>query len=447
MQINPKLRGKMPRVDPATPFRTKDGAVRGWKVTLPGNHRLATPAVVGGYVFLGGGFGSYEFYALDAQTGQVVWQYQTSDDGPTAAVVADGYVVFNTESCELEVLTLDGQPVWKKWLGDPLMSMPAVGGGLLHAAFPDSRGDRRHYLGTFDLATGREVGRQPISGEVITAPVLAEDRVYLTTLDGTLCCFPADGGPAVWQEPRNATSAPLVRDRQCYFSQRHEVAAATAAAAPQQTEHLAACSPATPAETVVYDCTGTPADYLDYRKRRRGSPYHAASAMADVHVGFGGHKGDARMDQAMRHLGKAHVSEVWAHQGSRPAFWRGRLFSALGAALHCVDAATREPSWKKTLREGLAELLDGLITPPVVVNGKVFVATFDGEVCCLSAGTGDLLWSVPVGEPVLFQPAVAHGRVYATTQVGSLFCLETGDPDDDGWLMWGGGPDHNGLFE
>jgi outer membrane protein assembly factor BamB len=68
-------------------------------------------------------------------------------------------------------------------------------------------------------------------------------------------------------------------------------------------------------------------------------------------------------------------------------------------------------------------------------------------VCCLSAGTGDLLWSVRVGEPVLFQPAVARGRVYATTRAGSLFCLETGDEKDDGWNMWGAGPGHNGRPE
>ena len=34
-----------------------------------------------------------------------------------------------------------------------------------------------------------------------------------------------------------------------------------------------------------------------------------------------------------------------------------------------------------------------------------------------------------------------------TTQAGSLFCLETGDPGDDGWLMWGAGPNHNGRLE
>jgi outer membrane protein assembly factor BamB len=79
------------------------------------------------------------------------------------------------------------------------------------------------------------------------------------------------------------------------------------------------------------------------------------------------------------------------------------------------------------------------------VNGKVFLGTLDGEVCCLSAGAGDFLWSVRVGEPVLFQPVVARGRVYATTQAGSLFCLETGDPGDDGWLLWGANAAHNGL--
>src|SRR3974377_1170210 len=121
MQIKPEQRGKLPRVEPAVPFQSPDGRFERWKLRIPGGHPLATPAVVGDRIFLGGGFGSYEFYAFDARDGRLAWQYQTSDDGPTAAAVAEGHVVFNTECCELEVLTVDGAPVWKKWLGDPLM--------------------------------------------------------------------------------------------------------------------------------------------------------------------------------------------------------------------------------------------------------------------------------------------------------------------------------------
>jgi outer membrane protein assembly factor BamB len=448
MQINPNLRGKLPRVNPPVPFRTEDDAVRGWKVTIPGGRPLATPAVADGLVFLGGGFGSYDFYAFDAATGQVAWQYQTTDDGPTAAVVTEGHVVFNTESCELEVLTTGGRAVWKRWLGDPLMSMPALDGGRVYVAYPDSRGDHHHYLGALDLRSGREVWRQRLNGEVITAPVLAEGHVYLATLDGALCSFRQDSGAPVWQEASNATSAPAVWKGRCYFGQRREVPPeGSTEGLPQQTEQVAARGLGANAPTVPYSCTGTPADYLDYAKRLRGSPRHRACELADGAVGFAFHKGDAKMAQAMHNLGKGHVSDVWAHQGSKPFLWRGRLYSALGDALHCVDPETRTPYWKRTLRERDArtELLDGLLTPPAIVNGKIFLGTLDGAVCCLSAWSGETIWSVRVGEPILFQPAVAGGRVYAPTQAGNLFCLETGDPRDDGWLTWGAGPDHNGL--
>jgi outer membrane protein assembly factor BamB len=448
MKIDASLRGKLPRVEDPKPFADPDSGLRGWQARIPGGRPLATPAVVDSRVFLGGGFGSYEFYGLDADSGRVAWQYQTEDDGPTAAAVADGRVVFNTESCELEVVTTEGRPVWKRWLGDPLLSMPAVGGGRVFMAYPDSRGDRRHYLACFDLADGREVWRQPLTGEVITCPVLAEGHVYLSNLDGTLACFGQEDGRPLWQETRNATSAPVVWRRQCYFSQRHEVPPKAAAAA-QQMEQLARKMAMAGSPTEAFQGTASPADYLDHEKRRRRSPHYGTHTTYDTTVGFGGHKGDAKIAQSMHNLGIGHVFGVWAFQGSKPFVAHGRLFSGMGDTVHCADPETKEVFWKTNLREGDAgaELLDSILTPPAPVNGKLFLGTLDGRVLCLSAASGEILWRVRVGEPVLLQPAVARGRVYAATGAGSLFCLETGDPADDGWLMWGATPAHNGLPE
>lgn len=436
-------RGQLPAVEPAVRFTSPERR-SGWRIALPGRHPLATPAVVGGRVFLGGGFGSYEFYALDAVSGAVVWQYQTGDDGPTAAVVADGFIAFNTESCELEILNLAGRPLWKQWLGDPLLSMPALGGGHVYMAYPDSRGDHRHYLACFDVLSGARRWARPIDGEIITAPVLDDGKVYLATLDGTIACFRQEDGGEVWREPRNATSAPTVRDGQCYFSRRKEVARAGSS---QQTESLAkrACAPNSATHTLAG--TERDADYLDHGKRAARSPRYASTNHMDAAVGFGAHKGDAKIHQAMHNLGHGHISALWAYQGSKPFVARGRMYSGLGDTVHCVDPRSEATYWKRALGNANGELLDAMLTPPALANGKVFVGTADGVLHCLDAESGATLWSATLGEPILFQPAVAAGRVYAASSQGSLFCLETGDPADDGWPMWGGSPGHNGGCE
>jgi hypothetical protein len=57
------------------------------------------------------------------------------DDGPTAAVVEDGCVAFNTESCTVIVAeTKTGKVIWQEWLGDPLMSQPAISKSRLYIA-------------------------------------------------------------------------------------------------------------------------------------------------------------------------------------------------------------------------------------------------------------------------------------------------------------------------
>jgi outer membrane protein assembly factor BamB len=445
MKIDAKLRGHLPRVSDPVAWSGKDR--KGWKVSIPGGRPLATPALADGRLFLGAGFGSYDFFAFDALSGSLLWQYQTEDDGPTAAVVQEDLVAFNTESCELEVLTVEGKSVWKKWLGDPLMSMPAIQGERIFQAYPDSRTDHHYYLAAFELRTGRELWKQPLPGEVITAPVLAEGNVHLAHLDGAISCFQQEDGKEIWREEKKATSSPAVWQGQCYFSQREEVIIPRAAGGGvQQTEHLSARGRGAKAATVAYAATAAKADYLDHAKRQARSPHYALYQHADSMVGFGAHKGSAKMAQAMGNLGQGHVSGLWAYQGSKPFVYRGRLFSAIGDAFHCVEPNTKEVFWKRCLHDNPdgQEVLDNCLTPPALANGKLFAGTIQGEVCCLAAETGEVLWRESLGEPVIFQPAVVNGRVYAATNSGNLFCLETGDPRDDGWFMWGATAAHNG---
>jgi Ca-activated chloride channel homolog len=452
-------------------FVPKDGTLTGWKMTIPSGRQLATPAVAGGKVFVGGGFGSHEFYALDAATGRKLWQYQTHDDGPTAAVVSDGYVGFNTESCELEILTVSGKTVWKKWLGDPLMSMPAIDRGKVYMVYPDSKGDHQHYLACFELKTGKEFWKKTLIGEIITAPVVAAEHVYVAALEGTLYCFGQHDGELLWKQKANATSSPVVWQHRCYFSRRQEISQKKGdKILKQQTEQLAQRGIGVKDDTSNFVATSQSADYLDVQKRI-ASPVEAANQTTDGQVGFGNAglgglgfgggglggigamKGDAKMAQAMANVGQASVVGVWSYQGSKPFLHQGRLYNTMGDTLRCVDPQGEKVLWKKTFhsentkdkKPGGQPLLDSVLTPPSIVNDKIFLGTSRGELICASVKNGETLWKATVGEPIVFQPVIAKGRVYASTSKGSLICLETGDAKDDGWLMWGATAAHNGL--
>jgi hypothetical protein len=158
---------------------------------------------MGGRVYFGGGFGSHEVYALDGHSGHLLWQLKTRDDGPTAVVGVGTLVAFNTESCTLEVVdALDGRLVWERWLGDPLLAQPAIAGPRVVMAYPR---EGRHWLGAFDLASGDPLWETSLRHDVITAPVVAEGHVFLSTFDGT-----------VWSidpSPRSAGSRRATRPR------------------------------------------------------------------------------------------------------------------------------------------------------------------------------------------------------------------------------------------
>ena len=447
--INNRRKGPV-KIGAPVSFKTKEGK-KAWKVVIPGNRPLATPAVVDGKVYVGGGFGSFEFYALDAKTGKQVWQYRTGDDGPTAAVVSDGYIAFNTESCELEVVSIKGKRIWKKWLGDPLMSMPAINNGKVFMAFPNSRGDRKHYLACFDLKTGKEHWRKVIPGDIITAPVIEDNQIYVSTLEGTVTCFNETSGKVVWQDKKNATSSVAVYKGKCYFSQREatKIKGKDGKLIVQQMESLALRPVAVGGKIVKLSETSRKADYLDFKKRTVHSSLEDANKKIDGTVGFASAPAAAKLYQANKNLGVGTVCSVWSYQGSRPFFYKGNLVSSMGDELKCVDPKTKKLLWSTKIesKSKTKILVDSHLTPPAIVNGKMFLGTSTGEVLCMNAESGKLLWKATVGEPILFQPAVMNGHVYVSSSTGSVFCVETGDANDTGWAMWGGNPCHNGVVE
>jgi Ca-activated chloride channel family protein len=400
----------------------------GWRARLRHGRGIATPAIGQGRVFVGGGYGTYQFYAFDAATGALDWTIRTEDDGPTAAVVADGCVVFNTESCTLYVVEAEtGKTVWKKWMGDPLMAQPAVEGNRVFMAYPDRRGT--HQLAAFELQTGEPLWQTPLPAEIISAPILADGNVYCSTFDGCLHCVDVRSGEVLWKKDRKATSAPWIWNGEAFVAERD-------GEEHQPTERTSRID-----HGRVQSSSGL--RQAGYLRSKRMTSFAAFSEAMDASVGFGMAPGAAKLHEAEKLVGEYTVYGAWRYQGSRPCVRADALYTTVGEEVTAWDVTNWRQLWgpESASQHSHAERL---LTPVAVLNGRVYTGTRDGKVLSLNASSGALKWSVQLGAPVVWQPAIAGGRIYAGLEDGSLVCFQTNDPTGEDWAMWGGGPSHNG---
>jgi outer membrane protein assembly factor BamB len=422
------------------PFLDRPSGFKGIRLRISGgNAAIPTPAFDEGRLFFGGGFGSYDIYAIDAATGALAWQLKTTDDGPTAVTIADGAAAYNTESCTVEVVEArSGERIWSRWLGDPLLAQPAVSGDRLFIAWPHAG---KHKFGAFGLCDGRPLWETELEHDVITAPVVSGGAVYVSSFDGAVACFDAVSGRQRWRREMNATSAPWVVGENVYVAQR-------TADAPDYAESGDAEQGAPFERTVDLDARAgmmrkaTRAKRAVYYAAAWGAEAKSASHIMDSGVGFSVAPSAAKIDKVDALLGESTISRTWRHQGSRPVVIDGVLYETTGDAL---EARTLAPDAVKWSWRG-AEALGGnrALTPPAVANGRVLAGTADGRIIQWDAETGAVRFEVKVGAPVHWMPIMAEGLIAAGLEDGSLVVFDTGDAANDGWAQWGGGPGHNG---
>ncbi len=417
---------------------TLPGGHKAWKLKIPGNRPLATVAYEDGLIFLGGGYGSYEFYTLDAETGKLVWMFKTGDDGPTAAVVKNGYVVFNTESCIIYVLRAkDGKKVWEKWLGDPLMSQPAADDENVYMAYPGNDGS--HHLACMKLTTGKGVWDVRIAGDLISAPIIYKNSVYISCFDGTVYRYDKYTGKLIWSRKKNATCAPTIYNDKIFVSLRE--AQKIGKDSVRQYEGIATLDHTKGNQQQKELWAKRAAEYLVYG---RPSANRKAQAELDASVGFSSAPGTAKLNQAQENVGQGSVVGCWAYQGSRPFVKGGYSYNAMGNEIQSIDIETGKIKWSQKYDKLTEESYGGRVfTPPSYANSKLFIGSGSGEILCLREDNGKLLWKERVDGAISFQPAIANGYVFVSCDNGNLYGIKTGDKNDDGWYMWGGNAEHN----
>lgn len=440
-------------------FKTPDGK-ECWALRITGGMPIATPAYWGGMIFVGGGYGSHEFYAFNARTGELVWKVKTDDDGPSAAVVENGFVAFNTESCTVFVLEArTGRTVWKEWLGDPLMSQPALADGRLYMSYPVGQRQQHfhqslmntaqhlpqgkppgspmsHRLLCADLKSGRHLWEQPIPAEVISAPVVDKNRVYVTCHDGSSWCFSTTTGSVVWSKKAQATSAPVIAHGQVVITQKQS-------RNNKIYEGVKRLDPTRGQEKEARLLAAGEAAYL--RSGGGGGVALKAEAVQalDASVGFSSPPASANLVASSGHLGIGSVVAGWAYQGARAAIRDGRIVNAQGAKINVTDAQFGDSVWEANLKSKHAVQDQQVFSPPALGKENMYLCSGSGHLLSVRQKDGKVQFLYGTEQPMAFQPALAEGNIYAGTSNGMVICVKTGSLDADGWTAWGGNAQHN----
>lgn len=449
----------------------------GFEIKMPNSTQVPTPTFHNGKLYVSGGFGSKEFYCLDAFTGAKVWSVTLDDDGPSPAVIQDGIVVFNTESCTIFACDAEtGQMKWSWWLGDPLMSMPTVIDGKVFTAYPapygyssenrlnnieapanennagsavkinapdakpaeiHSRLVPTHVLAAFDLQTGKILWQKWIDGDVMSAPVGVGSELLVTTFPGTVYRFNQTDGNILAANSTRATSAPVVVNGRILMSRR-----ADADGNEPVSEEIAGFENglASPLKFNKKE-----AQYLN-KNVQANSALKSTSMNLDAGNGFtGGAPSTAGGTKAADNIGVDNVSSLQSFQGSRVLYYKGRTYTTMGDELVANDGGTGDKLWRQSLEGDLNQSGGFLGAPPLVAGGKIVLATLSGEIRLMDPETGALLRTIKVEDQLRQQPIVEAGWIYISTVSGKVLAINSGDPTLTGWPVWGRDNAHTGV--
>ena len=227
----------------ATAIDTLQG--KKWKNKVEGKV-FSSPAIYKGIAYIGT---SEKFYAMHAETGDVVWSITVDGPAHSSPAVDKDVVYFSDFSGEFYALnTADGSVQWT-FFADGERQFGAKG---LHGMEPKDQymiddwdfynssptiyndkiyfGSGNGKIYALGLATGKEVWSHQTGEVVHSSPAVAYGKVYVGSWDSFLYCLDAESGKKVWDfqtgidtvnhNQVGIQSAPLVADSTVYFGCR-----------------------------------------------------------------------------------------------------------------------------------------------------------------------------------------------------------------------------------
>ena len=353
-------------------------------------------------------------HAFDPATGEGIWSYETDDGVAVAPVVEDGVAYVGSQDGYLYALdSQTGELVWRYWIedDDAVWGRPTLADGTVYFG---SAGCCAYAL---DAATGQLLWRYETGGLVSTPAVSADGTVYVGSMGGSVYALPGPGaGPFPTPTPLSAsepqlTPEPLPTDPAARVAWMRQIGNAN---------------------VVLYE----EVNGVVYARSADGHA-HAFSAedgrelwryyMGEDHIMDTIRDGVAYVrsrDGVVRALDAASGNLLWTYGGGDDYFVSvsaadGKTYVGFVEGLLALDTRTGEKLW----------ILDaaGVPLPHVAVHDGVAYPYSSfirySHIYAVAAGTGELLWEFRAPDAIETPPALVNGTVYVGSD-GKVHALD-----------------------
>ncbi|MCW4016155.1 MAG: PQQ-binding-like beta-propeller repeat protein [Candidatus Bathyarchaeota archaeon] len=386
-----------------------------WTTYVPGGGAVGSGIQYGEGKVFPGSFESHQI-ALDAKTGDVIWDTETKGAMLFSGAYYEGmFFRGGTHDNSLYCFNAtDGEILWTYNANteDGYFCVgPAVAYGMVYMLNKDG------HLYALDVYTGDVVWKYKGPGSLMFpgSPTVADGKVYATTGqaesytteygESEFACLDAYTGEVIWKLEMES------------FAPRESVVIAYG------TLYFIPGNVTTAVDSISGDEYTTIDEVWAIRSDSWSMWRHDAEHTA------AGQSGPAELTLRWKFTTGGSVV-------SSPTIVDGRAyFGSQDKNVYCIDARNSRLIWKFTTEARLK-------STPAVVNGKVYIGPDDGYIYCLDAYNGSLIWKTYAGgyieanfaATVLLRssPAVVDGNVYVGSLDTNVYCLDA----ESGEVKW-----------
>ena len=320
-----------------------------------------------------------------------LWEYDSEAGFSHSPAVASGNFLFvGNLRGEIHAVNIGtGRKAGVYHFGSSVIGTPCIDGDTVYVAVANDEDG----LTAYNLTTGKIQWQAPI-GDIETCPLLLDNKILITTLNGKLICLNKSTGGIIWTNE-------ITSERKTKFIHS---------------------SPASDGNVIVFGTDGGILYAVDVKggqlrwSTKTNSCIVASPAISNGRIFVGS------TDSLLHAFDISNGKQFWSRNlhgkiYSSQAIDENHIYATIiGREVYCLNSEDGSLLWKTNV--------GGIVNSTPLLSGNIlYIGTLNKTILALDAVSGSILWKLEMGGRIKSMPVVFKKRLFVFTEDRSVVCF------------------------